>query len=148
MIKHIPPEQCPLCLHPTNHRREGWLVLTFGLGLLMLLSASDGCKQLQAVWPAVIECTASAGAPVADVERIVMQDGQATALSIASRDQLESLAVTWGADVIACILEQLIDQWLAPGQTVIPRANAMAARRAQLFLSQHDSHPSMKDPSP
>lgn len=108
------------------------------------LSLMSHCAAVQRVWPAFIECAMTSEHDlVADIQRILERDGEASELSAESKAQIEALAAHWGVDVVACVLEQLIDQWLAPGRTAIPRSESQAARRAQLFLSQHDSHPSM-----
>ncbi len=136
-------------LYARHARQRAWTAgivvgaLMLALGTL-LGSLLPGCAEVQRAWPAFIECAMSGQVDlVQDVKRALLRDGDADELGAQSKSALDSLAKMWGADVIACIIEQLIDTWLAPGRSAIPHAESQAARRAQLFLSEHNSHPVM-----
>lgn len=140
-------DRCPLCETPRNLHRPDWLLILALVLMALGLAMTPSCATLKdVVWPAFVECTTSSQADVtSDVRRILLRDGDADELSAQSKLDLESLAKVWGAETIACLIEQLIDAWMGEGRASIPHAESQAARRGQLFLSMKNSHPTMRD---
>jgi len=107
-----------------------------GLLFLALLALSDCAAWQKVVWPSLVTCAGPVSSQlVQDIEAIIAQGGSAQELSAAAIDALEKLAAEHGATVVACIIEQLIDKWLAPSG-IAASADAQAkAARAQNFLN-------------
>jgi hypothetical protein len=106
------------------------------LALLMLLALSDCVAWQKVVWPSLVTCAGPVSSQlVQDIEAILAQGGSAQELSDAAVDALEKLAAENGATLVACVIEQLIDKWLAPNG-IAASADAQAkAARAQNFLN-------------
>lgn len=88
------------------------------------------------VWPATVTC----GQPVANdlvkqVEAILMQ-GSGTNIGTDAVAALEALAQKNGPQLVACIVEQLVNGWMKPTGTEMPSAQANAAARGQDFLNK------------
>jgi hypothetical protein len=107
------------------------------LALGLALTASLNCAAWQKViWPATVTCAGPvAGELVKQIEAILMQGG-GTDIGADAVAALEQLASQYGADTIACIVEQLIEGWLRPTGAVPPTPESDAAARGQSFLNQ------------
>lgn len=118
------------------------LVLSIVMALATMVAA-PGCNGAvgRVVWPVLIECSAQTGRLVDDVRYILLRDGSADQLSPESVKQIEKLAADYGAEVIACIVEQLVDQWAELASST--PAQLRAARRGQDFLNERGSRPVM-----
>jgi hypothetical protein len=137
---------------PPAMRRANMLARAFVAGLafvavLLLVAAHlmSGCAVIQKAWPGFVTCVTHSGHPVDEVSMVLQRDGSATELSAESKQQLEKLAATWGADVIACIIEQLIEAWVPEGPALADPGRLAAARRGQDFLNLKQSHPVMQE---
>lgn len=107
----------------------------FALIALLLLSTSCAAFQ-KVIWPATVTCAgAQVGDLVSQVEAILLHGGNAAELTPDEVSQLEALAASNGADLIACIIEQLINAWMKPTGSIPPTPNSDAARRGQDFLN-------------
>lgn len=88
------------------------------------------------VWPRIVECGAGVDSLYGDVARILTSDGTAEDMSGAAVRALERLAQEHGAGAIACIVEGIVSDWLAPGAS--PDPNRLAgAQRGREFLDDH-----------
>lgn len=107
---------------------------------LLLLTAllCPNCTTKPINWPALVTCAGPVSAGfVADVEAIISAGGDAQELTAEAVAALEQLAVKHGPELVACVLEQLIDSWLpSNGPAASQEAQAKAAR-AQGFLNDH-----------
>lgn len=102
-----------------------------------LAIASASCGSFgSVVWPATVKCAAPiTGAVVTQVEAI-LTGGTGTTISADAIAQLERLAAQYGADVVACVVEQFIAKWMQPTGTQPPTPSTDAAARAQDFLNR------------
>lgn len=83
------------------------------------------------VWPKVAECSGDVITDaVGAVGRILIGDGSENNTSISDRgvEQLQGLASEHGASTIACIIDRLISDWLAPNAAINMNRMAAAAR--------------------
>lgn len=101
------------------------------------LAACSSAKPID--WPAVVRCAGPvAGQLVEDVERIISEGGVGADLGTAAIAELEALAGKYGAPTIVCILEQLIESWMAPTGAPASGDDRDKAARAQGFLNAHE----------
>lgn len=107
---------------------------------IAILLAAPSCSTLKdVIWPTTVKClTTPATALVADVRRIVEQDGLDAVFSPAAVDALEDLARSYGPEAVVCVIKELIDAYTAPTGMQAPPDRLAAARRAQDFLNEHD----------
>lgn len=94
------------------------------------------CATLKKVeWPKLLNCASDVGADlVDDVTQILYVEGvDKHTIGDKAKDLLTDLARDHGADVVACVVQRLIDTWTAPGAAAEPR-RAAAADRAKDFL--------------
>jgi hypothetical protein len=108
--------------------------------VLVTLCAAASCKTLgPVVWPTAVKCLSAPSAElVSKVKVIVEQDGLAAAFSDKTLSALEDLARSYGPDVIACVLRELLDAYTAPTGMATPPDQLAAARRIQAFFVEHD----------
>lgn len=106
------------------------------LQFLLALALLSSCSTLPTApidWPKVAQCGPGANDVLATVSRILLQDGaDLKKLSQHSSDELENLARTNGAATVACVVDQLIQDWAAPGAAAQPIRLA-ALQRGQAF---------------
>lgn len=108
-------------------------LLAFTLSLAVILV---GCASTKTVWPNTVKCaTPITGALVQEVEAI-LNAGDGVNISDAAIAALEKLAKENGPELVACIVEQFINNWMQPSGTAAPRPKAAAAARAQDFLNR------------
>lgn len=97
------------------------------------------CSKLPPVkWPELVNCGTDAGRDlVDDATQILYTDGGIDKHTIGdkAKDLLTDLARDHGADVVACVVQRLIDTWTEPGATAEPRRTA-ATDRARDFLAK------------
>jgi hypothetical protein len=109
---------------------------TFAALLLCALVSAASCKTLgPIIWPTAVKCFGAPSAElVAKVQAIVEQDGLEAAFSGKTLEALEDLARSYGPDVIACVLRELLDAYTAPTGMAAPPDKLAAARRIQAFF--------------
>lgn len=103
--------------------------------LIAIALCLPGCAAGQVVWPHIVTCATTAAGPlVNDVSQILLGGGD-----VAS--QLEALAETQGVDVVACVVNQLVNAWTAANPSGLEKAedpaHAAAAERGKAFLESH-----------
>lgn len=104
------------------------------LPLLLLAVILAGCPMPNPDWPRYLECAPGINDIIATVSRVLLDGGgTATELKQRGRDELQDLAVTHGADVVACTISKLIADWRRPGATAT-RETLAAAIRGEHFL--------------
>lgn len=86
-------------------------------------------------WPAYTDCAPEVSDLVGTVSRILLGDGDADHRDIGDRakDELTDLARAHGADTVACLVQQVVSDWTAPGAAQEP-LRLSAAARGQDFL--------------
>lgn len=102
--------------------------------LAIALTAAMSCGTVgKVIWPATVTCGAPlAGALLDEIKRIVSEGGAGWETA------LEKLAAENGPELVACILGQLIDNWLPGNGNLASPHDAAAAGRAQSFLNGHE----------
>ena len=83
--------------------------------LLLILPLLVSCSQLtHVVWPATLKCAGLVtGSIVTEIDKIV------TAGTDSMSSDLEGLAVTDGASIVACVLQQLLASYTAPVEPLL-----------------------------
>jgi hypothetical protein len=112
--------------------------------VLVVAYALNGCATLSSIWGSVdgalVHCTTASGRIVDDVRFVLQRDGGADKLSSESLKQLDKLATDYGASLIVCIIEQLVQGWVMP--TAEPTTDQLrASKRARDFLASHKTTP-------
>jgi hypothetical protein len=107
------------------------------LVLVLALSACSNCGTMQSVvWPTTVTCAGPVASElVAQVEAILMK-GDGTNIGDEAIAALEKLAREHGAQMVSCIVEQLINSWMKPTGEAAPTVQSNAAARAQDFLNR------------
>lgn len=104
--------------------------------VMSLAFAFTACSGQQVNWPSTLKCaTPLTGALVQQVEAI-LNAGDGVNISDAAIAALEKLAKDNGPELVACIVEQFIENWMKPTGTAAPPPKAAAASRAQDFLNR------------
>jgi hypothetical protein len=94
---------------------------------------------LNVVWPQIVSCAGPAASDLmADVSAILSQDGSAPEMSADAIAALESLASKYGASVVVCVIEALIQDWNPPTGMQVSDVDMQRSRRAQSFLNDHN----------
>lgn len=109
-----------------------------GLGTLCLCLALvptlQGCPKVPFRWPDVAVCGPEAGDLVGVLTQLLFADTGIETVTPAAKAQIEQLATAHGAEVVLCVIQQLVKGWTAPA--AVPNAQrAAAAKRAQGFLA-------------
>jgi hypothetical protein len=88
-------------------------------------------------WPAVASCAPSTSDVVGSVSRVLLADGPASQRSISERavDELEGLAREHTPRLVACLVDELVRGWSAPGAAAHPDRVA-AVQRGRDFLER------------
>jgi hypothetical protein len=109
---------------------------------LLLTLVPSGCATFgQTVWPSTVKCTAQVtGAIVPQVEDI-LRNGLGPSIDAEATSMLEKLAADNGAELVACVVQQLVSQWTQPTARALrevepPSPNEDAAARGHSFLKQ------------
>lgn len=105
-----------------------------------LVLAAASCTTLRdVIWPTTVKClTAPASELVADVTRIVQEDGLSDIFGPKALAELEDLAKSYGPEAVICVLKELIDAYTAPTGMQAPPERLAAARRIQDFMIDRD----------
>jgi hypothetical protein len=109
---------------------------------LLLTIVPSGCATFgQAAWPATAKCTAQVtGAIVSQVSDILL-NGNGPNIDAEAVSKLETLAADNGAELVACVVQQLVSQWTQPTARALrevepPSPSDDAAARGHSFLKQ------------
>lgn len=104
---------------------------------LALTACSSNCGTLPSVvWPTTVTCAGPvANELVAQIEAILMQ-GTGVNIGEEAIAALEKIAAEHGAQLVSCIVEQLINGWMKPTGEQAPTVKSDAAARAQDFLNR------------
>lgn len=107
-----------------------------GLGVLCLcFVALPGCpKGVGIKWPDVAVCGPQAGDLVGVLTQLLFNDTGIDTVSEAGKQQIEQLAMQYGAETVLCVIQQLAKGWAAPGASPHPQRLA-ALKRTQGFLA-------------
>lgn len=105
--------------------------------VLAISACSSNCGTLaNVVWPTTVTCAGPVASElVSQIEAILMQGG-GTNIGDEAIAALEKLAQEHGAQLVSCVVEQLIDAWMRPTGEAAPSKNADAAARGQDFLNR------------
>lgn len=148
------PPARPLPLEPFDPPREatptGWGKIGRrggggGAGLVLLAAVTSfapaqGCGFFRSdgpLWPAVAQCSANQGAELVDDVGAVLGAGSGPSIGDPQIAELEGLAVKYGAETIACVIEQLVRTWTRQGAQMHAEGRAPlldAAARGRDFL--------------
>jgi len=88
-------------------------------------------------WPKVAHCVPTASDLMGTVQRVLLGDGDNTQTTISDRakSELTDLAVNHGSQAIACLIDQVIQDWTRPGAAASDERVAATAR-GRSFLNQ------------
>lgn len=89
-------------------------------------------------WPKVLACAPDSARDelLATVSRVLLQDGTVAQMTDRAKTELDGLAQKHGANMVGCVVQELISEWTRPGAS--PNGTRMAAvDRARGFLSGH-----------
>lgn len=104
---------------------------------LVFAFSLPACGKLPPVkWPELVNCGSDAGRDLVDDATQILYDEGLDKHTIGdkAKDLLTDLARDHGADVVACVVQRLVDTWTAPGAAAEPR-RAAAADRGKDFLA-------------
>jgi hypothetical protein len=110
------------------------------LALAILIVGACAGALPNIVWPELVTCLPQVGKLVEEVREILLADGPEHALSPENVRKLEALALEYGADLISCVIEQVIGTWIAPDKPTGTAAQLLAAERGQDFLNERGVH--------
>lgn len=108
------------------------------LVLLFCVACSGSCLPVGSTgvtWPPEVKCaTDEIPDVIAAVSHILLADGEGpTTLSDSRKQDLEQLAVKYGASAIECAISRLQQDWTTPGRTQTPLTVGAAARAREFF---------------
>lgn len=94
-------------------------------------------------WPKLVQCSPSADTLLDTVSRILLDQGQpGETLSDQAQRELEDLARQHGPATIACLVQKVVDGFMAQDSSRMaagyPAVRGAAAARGRAFLSEHD----------
>lgn len=123
-----PGDQVPLSAKDKARIPTDMMTLLFALSLAHW-SAACTIHGHPVDWPKLVKCGAIATEDVVGVvSRILLQDGLQPSITDSAKQELEQLAGKEGPSVIACVVDELIREWTAPGAAQHPTRVAAAAR--------------------
>lgn len=117
--------------------------------LLLILVAwlpLAGCDTIPGVqWPDVVHCGSRAADDLFPEVSTILLDDVGETMSPMAKRSLEDLALDHGADVVACLVDRLVQRWSAPGAVVTPRRSEAVARA---LAWQHETGTVVHHPEP
>lgn len=100
----------------------------------LILAASCGtplaaCDTIPAaVWPSVAHCGSEAAGDLLPEVSAILLDDSGDSMSDGARGDLERLAVREGAEVVACLVGEIVDRWASKTATSTPERTSAIAR--------------------
>lgn len=113
---------------PPTPRVTGGLAILFVAGLCFHTTACGVFGSHGSLWPATAKCAPSRGKVVSDVAEKLFEGGDTKA-------ELETLAESYGASTVVCVVNELVANWGAPGKAGASPEIAAAKLRGEAFLS-------------
>lgn len=105
------------------------------IALVLALACASCATWSKAIWPSVVQCGGPvAGDLVEQIGGILAKGGSATVIGEGASDAIEKLAAENGAQLVTCIIDQLIARWTAPPGAAVDPVVAAKRARAQSFL--------------
>ncbi len=99
----------------------------------LLVAFAPGCDAIPGVdWPTALHCGSRAADDLFPTVSGILLDGSGDSMSERGKRGLEDLALEHGADIVACLVDRLIQRWTAPGATTSPERSE-AVTRAQAW---------------
>lgn len=100
-------------------------------------ACSSNCGTLgSVVWPTTVTCAGPVANDLVEQIKAILMKGGGANIGDEAIAALEKLAQAHGAELVSCIVEQLIDAWMKPTGEQAPAANSNAAARGQDFLNR------------
>lgn len=119
------------------NRHQTHAITTITAAIVFLVVAfTPACDTIPGVdWPSIVHCGSRAADDLFPDVSALLLGGSGDTMSPSAKRGLDDMAIEHGAGVVACLVDRLVQRWIAPGATTSPERSA-AVIRAQAWQQE------------